>query len=93
MLLEISGTCIFLATARDSWETVRQTYSKVQDASQIYEIKTKIHLTKKGTMLVTKYYSITKGLWLELDYYQNFKMKYSEDAIMLLNFVERERIF
>lgn len=44
-------------------------------------------------MLVTKYYSITKGLWLELDYYQNFKMKYSEDAIMLLNFVERERIF
>ena len=34
-----------------------------------------------------------KGLWLELDYYQNFKMKCGEDAAMLQKFLERERIF
>ena len=34
-----------------------------------------------------------KGLWLELDYYKNFKMRYSKDAALLQLFVERERIF
>ena len=32
-------------------------------------------------------------MWLELDYYQNFKMKCGEDAAMLQKFLERERIF
>lgn len=34
-----------------------------------------------------------RGLWLELDDYQNFRMKSSNDAVMLQKFVERERIF
>ena len=40
-----------------------------------------------------EYYNIMKGLWLELDYYKNFKMRYSKDAALLQLFVERERIF
>ena len=38
-------------------------------------------------------YNIMKSLWLELDYYQNIKMKCSEDVVMILKYVERERIF
>ena len=38
------------------------------------KIKTKILATKEGTFLVIKYYNIMEGLWLELDYYQNFKI-------------------
>ena len=41
MLPEISGTCMFLTVAKEIWETVRQSYSKVHDATQI-EIKPKI---------------------------------------------------
>ena len=90
---EISGLSILLKTARDIWETVRQSYSKMRDAIHIYEIKTKIGATKQGTFFVTKYHNIMKSLWLELDYYQNIKMKCNEDAAMMLKFVERERIF
>ena len=46
MLPEVSGTCVFLTAAREIWETVRQTYSKMQDTTLIYEIKTKITTTK-----------------------------------------------
>ena len=56
-------------------------------------IKTKILATKQGTFLVIKYYNIMEGLWLELDYYQNFEMECSKDATMLQKFVEREMIF
>ena len=65
----------------------------MQDATLIYEIKTKITTTKQGTLSITEYYNVMKGLWLELDYYKNFQMKCSEDVAMLLKFVERERIF
>jgi len=34
-----------------------------------------------------------KSFWLELDYYQDFKMQCSDDAVILKNYVERERIF
>ena len=33
-------------TAKEIWETVRQTYSKVCEAAQIYKIKQKISTTK-----------------------------------------------
>ncbi|GFZ12770.1 hypothetical protein Acr_23g0011550 [Actinidia rufa] len=93
MTPEVSRTCMFLTTAREVWETIRQTYSKMQDAALIYEIRTKLNTTKQGNLSATEYYSTMKGLWLELDYYQNFKMKCGEDAAMLQKFVERERIF
>ena len=85
--------CCLPLHACEIWETGQQTYSKVRDVTQIYEIKTKITTTKQGILYVIEYYNIMKGLWLELDYYQNFKMKCREDATLLQLFVEHERIF
>jgi hypothetical protein len=53
---------------------VRQAYSKVKDAVLIYEIKMKLSMTKQGNMMVIENYNTMKSLWLELDYYQDFKM-------------------
>jgi hypothetical protein len=65
----------------------------VKDATLIYEIKTKLSMTKQGNMMVIEYYNTIKSFWLELDYYQDFKMQCSDDAMILKNYVERERIF
>lgn len=43
---EISGTCIFLNTAKEIWEAINQMYSKVRYAVKIYEIEAKIAATK-----------------------------------------------
>ncbi|KAF8411460.1 hypothetical protein HHK36_004011 [Tetracentron sinense] len=37
MIPEISDTCMFLATAKDIWDAIQQTYSKARDAAQVYE--------------------------------------------------------
>ena len=50
---EIRRTCMFPPTAKEIWESVCQTYSKVRDASQIFDLKTKIYNTKQGTLSVT----------------------------------------
>lgn len=63
MLPEVSGNCMFLTSAKEIiWETVKRTYSKVKDAALVFEIKTKVHSTKQGTMSVTEYYNALNTL-------------------------------
>ena len=59
----------------------------------IYKIKMKLSMTKQDIMMVIEYYNIMKSFWLELDYYQDFKIQCNDDAVNLKNYVERERIF
>ena len=48
----ISGTCMLLTTAKEISEAPKQTYSRIQDATQIYEIITRITATKQGNSSV-----------------------------------------
>ena len=89
MLPEISDTCMFVTTAKEIWEIVRQTYSKVHDAAQVYEIKTKISTTKQGDHSVTEYANWLKGLWQEMDHYQCLQLKCNDNATMFKRFVEK----
>ena len=93
ILPEISGTCMFLSTAKEVWKVVRQIYSKVCDAAQIFEIKSKISATKQGEWSVTEYSNILKNLWQGMDHYQGIQMKCGKEATMLKRFVKKERIF
>jgi len=70
---KVSKNYMFLASTKEIWETVKQTYSKIQDASAIFEIKTKISSSGHGFLTVTEYYNNMNGLWLELDNYQDIK--------------------
>ena len=79
--------------AREIWEIVRQTYSKVRDAAHIYEIKAKIGATKQGIFSVTKYNNIMKSLWSKLDYYQNIKIKCNKDVAMMFKVLGKESTF
>lgn len=89
MQLEISETCMFLTTTKEIQEAMKQTLFQVQDFLQIGKIKTKIHFTKQRILFVIEYYNVMKGLWFELDYYQNLEMKNSEYAAMFLKFIEK----
>jgi len=58
MLPKISDTVMFLKTAKEIWDAVKLTYSKVYDVAQIYEIKTKVAATKQGSQFITKYVNL-----------------------------------
>ncbi|XP_056159465.1 uncharacterized protein LOC130135111 [Syzygium oleosum] len=90
---KFSKNYMFLPTAKDIWEAVRQSYSKVQDAVVIYELKTKASTTKQGNRSVTEYYNLMRGLWLEIDHNLNLEMRCAEDTNTLRNHIERDRIF
>ena len=43
---ETSRNCMFLSIAKEIWDTVKHIYSKVQDASVVFDIKMKISSPK-----------------------------------------------
>ncbi|TXG47882.1 hypothetical protein EZV62_027176 [Acer yangbiense] len=88
MTLKISDTCMFLSTAKDIWDSIWQTYSKVKDVAQVYDIKTKTTLTKQGNSSVTEYANALQSLWQELDHYRCIAMKCSDDAATLKKIME-----
>lgn len=52
-LPEMTDTCMFLTTVKEIWGAIGQTYSKVHDAAQVYEIKTKFSpLNKENALLL-----------------------------------------
>ncbi|EXC02059.1 hypothetical protein L484_024023 [Morus notabilis] len=89
----ISDTCIFLTNAKQIWDYIHRTYSKARDDAQVYEIKIKTGATKQGDKSVTEYANLLQNLWQELDHYRVIEMKCPEDATILKNFIERDRIY
>jgi len=56
MVLEIRDTCLYLNSAKPIWIAIEKTYSKAKYAAQMYYVKVKTMLAKKGTKTVTEYY-------------------------------------
>ena len=53
---------MLLTIPKEFWEAVWETYSKIQEAAQIYEIKAKITDTKPSNLYMIEYYNIMKRL-------------------------------
>lgn len=62
----IKETYLFLSTARDVWDTMKEIYSDFESASQIFEIKTRLWPTKQGSREVTEHYMKMVNNWQEL---------------------------
>ncbi|XP_048332297.2 uncharacterized protein LOC125423080 [Ziziphus jujuba] len=93
MVPEISDMCMFLATTKDIWDAIQQTYSKARDAGQVYEVKVKTMAAKQSSKTVTEYANQWKSLWQELDHYRMIKTKCSEDAAVLKDFIKQDRVY
>jgi hypothetical protein len=61
MLLEISQRYLFLYTTKEVWDAATQTL-KMGNATQIYELKQRIHGTTQDERSVTTYFHKLRGL-------------------------------
>lgn len=59
----------------------------------ISELRTRISATEQGALSATECYNQLNRLGLEIDHYQDLKMKSVDDTYTLLNFIGRNRIF
>ena len=67
MEASIAKPHMFMKSAKEVWDSVRETYSDLENPSQIFELKTKLWQSKQGDRDVTRYYNEKVALWQELD--------------------------
>ena len=86
----LGRTYLFLPTANAIWSAVKETYSDLGNAGQLFEIKTRLRKAKQGEKSVTQYYTDLKTLWQELDLYCNYEWSCPQDSAFYQKTVEKE---
>lgn len=59
----IGKTYLFLLTAKEMWDAMRETYSDLENSSHIFENKNQLWQTKQGNRDVTDYFMEMTSLW------------------------------
>lgn len=93
MKSEFSRQHLFLKTSKQVWDFVSQTYSKVRNTTQVYELKQVISWLKKGDLPSIEHYSTVKQMWEEMDHYLTFCPKYQDDIVEYARHVEEFHIY
>ncbi|KAJ0019010.1 hypothetical protein Pint_10823 [Pistacia integerrima] len=65
----IGKTYLYYKTAKDIWGGVQKMYSDIENTTQSFEMRSTIHSTKQGSMIVTNYFNSLTNLWQEMDLY------------------------
>lgn len=89
----ISINCMFLDTAKEIWEFMSRSYSKVKDEALTFDLTVRSYSTQMGERSITEYANILQSIWQELDQYQTLEMKCKEDAATLKQSVDKQRAY
>ena len=84
---------LFLPTAKDVWEAVRDMYSDLENSSQIFDLKSKLWRSRQGDREVTTYYNQMVPLWQELDLCYEDEWDCPNDSVRHRKREENDRVY
>lgn len=72
---------------------MRETYSDLENSSQIFELKTKLWQLKQGDRDLTAYYNEMVALWQELDQYYDDVWESKNDFVRYKKREENDHVY
>ena len=90
---DISANYMCYSTAKELWDNINQMYSDFGNQSQVYELEMKLGEIWQEDNIVTRYFNTLKGLWQDLDLFNEYEWKCSEDGNHYRKMVECTRNF
>ena len=84
---------LFLPTAKDVWEAVRDMYSDLENSSQIFDLKSKLWQSRQKDREVTTYYNQMVMLWQELDLCYEDEWDCPNDSVRHRKREENDRVY
>ncbi|CAN1804455.1 hypothetical protein LINPERHAP1_LOCUS23922 [Linum perenne] len=93
MMPEIGANFLGYATAKELWDDVSSTYSDLGNQSQVYDLTLKLATITQGDDSVTRYYNVLKQVWQDLDQFNDYIWKSSEDHSHYKKSVDTNQIF
>ena len=90
---EISLNYICYPTAKAFWDNIIQMHSDLGNESQIYELQLKLGDICHGENSFTKYFNVLGGLWQDLDLFNDYEWRNTDDCNYFKKMEEGSRIF
>ena len=90
---KIGKIFMFLQTAKASWDSAKKKYSNIDNAAQIFDLKTRMKEIKQGNMSMNQYHTKLEYIWQELDLFSEFDLGCEECYLKQKKMIERERVF
>lgn len=85
---DISSNYLCYSTATKLWDNMNQMYYNLGNQSQVYELTLKLGEIRQRKDSVTKYFNSLKRLWQDLDLFNDYRWKSTEDAKYYNSIVE-----
>ena len=79
-------------TTKALWDIIKM-HSNLRNQSQIYELQLKLGDICQGENSITKYFNVLKGLWQDLDLFNDYEWKITDDCNYFKKMVESSQIF
>lgn len=67
MDVKVSADVMFLRTAKEIWDTLREIYANEKNISRVFELYEQLFILRMGDMSVPEYCSTLRGISDELD--------------------------
>lgn len=93
MDVSIAKPHLFMHSAKDVWDSIRATYSDLENSSQIFELKTRLWQFKQEDRDITTYYNGMVALWQELDQCHDDVWESPVDCARQKKREENDRVF
>ncbi|RVW64704.1 Retrovirus-related Pol polyprotein from transposon RE1 [Vitis vinifera] len=90
---DISSNYMCYPIAQELWENVNQMYSNLGNQSQIFELTLKLGKIQQGEDNITKYFNSSKRIWQDLDLFNTYEWKSTEDGLHHKKTMEDNQIF
>ncbi|RVX20446.1 Retrovirus-related Pol polyprotein from transposon RE1 [Vitis vinifera] len=90
---DIGENFLLFGTAKDIWDAAKETYSSSENTSELFQVESALHDFRQGEQSVTQYYNTLTRYWQQLDLFETYSWKCSDDAATYRQIVEQKRLF
>lgn len=90
---DICSNYMCYSTAKELWDNVNQMYFDLGNQSQVFELTLKLGEIRQGDNSVTKHFHSLKQLWQDLDLFNTYEWKSTDDCNHHKKLVEDSRIY
>ncbi|CBI24723.3 unnamed protein product, partial [Vitis vinifera] len=93
MTADIGENFLSFDTAKEIWNTAKETFSDKENTSEIIQIEGILHDLRQGNLMVTEYFNTLTRLWRQLDTFEVHNWNCVTDGFLYKKIVEGKRVF
>ncbi|XP_062098824.1 uncharacterized protein LOC133804698 [Humulus lupulus] len=90
---DIGENFLLYSTAKELWDAVKDSYSRSENTSELFEIEVALYDLRQEDNSVTQYFNALTHYWQQLDMFETYSWKCAEDTTLYRSIVDKKRTF